>query len=81
MSQNIKEENSNVEQRFSIRSSFKQNPKFSICFGAAILAAVIIGFSIMALMLRKQENPSLTVGKYLEILRKPQNLTKSPSKF
>ena len=84
MPQNIKEQNSNVEQRFSIRSSFKQNPKISICFGAAILAAVIIGFSIMALMLKKQENPSLTVpavGKYLDILRKPQNWTKSPSKF
>ena len=81
MSQNINEQNSNVDQRSSIRISIKQNPKFAICFGAAILAVVIIGFSIMALMLRKQENPSLTVGKYLDILRKPQNLIKSQSKF
>ena len=61
------EENTNLERRPILGCNFKQNPKITKIIVAAIaLAILIIGFSILALALRDENEKSSNGKNFLE---------------
>ena len=57
-----KEQNTSMDQGLVSRCNIKQNPKITILVAASALAVLIIGFSILALVLR-DKNENLRDGK------------------